>query len=283
MWPFSSAPKIPVLRLSGPIGMASPLRPSLSIALAAGAIERAFNYSKLPAVAIVINSPGGSPVQSNLIFKRIRQLSEEKKKKVYVFCEDVAASGGYFLAVAGDEIYADPSSVVGSIGVIAATFGFVEAINKLGIERRVYTAGDNKSILDPFKPAQEEDIARLKAIQLDIHEVFKNVVRSRRGDKLNGPDSELFSGAFWVAGKARELGLIDGISDVRTKMREEFGDKVVLHNIKLQSGGLLSRLRRPALSLPAVDDQALAGLRLEFAEDLVSTVEKRMLWQRYGF
>ncbi|MFY0612299.1 MAG: S49 family peptidase [Hyphomicrobiaceae bacterium] len=283
MWPFSSAPKIPVLRLSGPIGMASPLRPSLSIALAAGAIERAFNYSKLPAVAIVINSPGGSPVQSNLIFKRIRQLSEEKKKKVYVFCEDVAASGGYFLAVAGDEIYADPSSVVGSIGVIAATFGFVEAINKLGIERRVYTAGENKSILDPFKPAQEEDIARLKAIQLDIHEVFKNVVRSRRGDKLNGPDSELFSGAFWVAGKAQELGLIDGISDVRTKMREEFGDKVVLHNIKLQSGGLLSRLRRPSLSLPAVDDQALAGLRLEFAEDLVSTVEKRMIWQRYGF
>lgn len=283
MWPFSSAPKIPVLRLSGPIGMASPLRPSLSIASAAGAIERAFNHSKLPAVAIVINSPGGSPVQSNLIFKRIRQLSEEKKKKVYVFCEDVAASGGYFLAVAGDEIYADPSSIVGSIGVIAATFGFVEAINKLGIERRVYTAGDNKSILDPFKPAQEEDIARLKAIQLDIHEVFKEVVRSRRGDKLNGSESELFSGAFWVAGKAQELGLIDGITDVRTKMREEFGDKVVLQNIKLQSGGLLSRLRRPAMTLPAIDKEAPAGLRLEFAEDLVSTLEKRMLWQRYGF
>jgi len=282
MWPFSSAPKIPVLRLSGPIGMASPLRPSLSIASAAGAIERAFNHSKLPAVAIVINSPGGSPVQSNLIFKRIRQLSEEKNKKVYVFCEDVAASGGYFLAVAGDEIYADPSSIVGSIGVIAATFGFVEAINKLGIERRVYTAGENKSILDPFKPAQEEDIARLKAIQLDIHEVFKGVVRSRRGDKLNGPESELFSGAFWVAGKAQEMGLIDGITDVRTKMRELFGDKVVLQNIKLQSGGVLSRLRRPALSLPGVDEEALAGLRLEFAEDLVSTVEKRMLWQRYG-
>ncbi|MFT7574865.1 MAG: signal peptide peptidase SppA [Alphaproteobacteria bacterium] len=282
MWPFSSPPKIPVLRLSGPIGMASPLRPSMSLATLAGPIERAFNYSKLPAVAVVINSPGGSPTQSNLIFKRLRQLSEEKKKKVYVFCEDVAASGGYFLAVAGDEIYADDSSIVGSIGVIAASFGFVEALNKLGIERRVYTAGENKSILDPFKPAQEVDIERLKSIQLDIHEVFKGVVRSRRGDKLKGPESELFSGAFWVAGKAQELGLIDGITDVRTKMRELFGDKVVLHNIKLQSGGLLSRLRRPSLQASALDDAASGGLRLEFAEDLVSTVEKRMLWQRYG-
>jgi signal peptide peptidase SppA len=283
MWPFSTAPKIPVLRLTGPIGMASPLRPSLSLSAVAGPIERAFNYSKLPAVAVVINSPGGSPVQSNLIFKRLRQLSEEKKKKVYVFCEDVAASGGYFLAVAGDEIYADPSSIVGSIGVIAASFGFVEAIQKLGIERRVYTAGENKSILDPFKPARPEDIERLKMIQLDIHEVFKGVVRSRRGDKLKGPESELFSGAFWSAGKAQELGLIDGITDVRTKMRELFGHKVVLHNIKLQSGGLLSRLRRPMGSVAGIDSEGIDSLRLEFAEDLVSTLEKRMLWQRYGF
>jgi signal peptide peptidase SppA len=283
MWPFSTAPKVPVLRLTGPIGMASPLRPSLSLSAVAGPIERAFNYSKLPAVAVVINSPGGSPVQSNLIFKRLRQLSEEKKKKVYVFCEDVAASGGYFLAVAGDEIYADPSSIVGSIGVIAASFGFVEAIQKLGIERRVYTAGENKSILDPFKPAQPEDIERLKMIQLDIHEVFKGVVRSRRGDKLKGPESELFSGAFWSAGKAQELGLIDGITDVRTKMRELFGHKAVLHNIKLQSGGLLSRLRRPMGSVAGIDSEGIDSLRLEFAEDLVSTLEKRMLWQRYGF
>lgn len=282
MWPFSSAPKIPVLRLSGTIGMAAPLRPSMSIASLAGPIERAFNYSKLPAVAVVINSPGGSPVQSNLIFKRLRQLGQEKEKKVYVFCEDVAASGGYFLAVAGDEIYADPSSIIGSIGVIAASFGFVEAIEKLGIERRVYTAGENKSILDPFKPAQPEDIARLKEIQLDIHEVFKGVVRSRRGDKLKGPESELFSGAFWSAGKAQELGLIDGITDVRTKMRELFGEKVVLHNIKLQAGGLLSRLRRPSLSAAGGTAEGLPGLRLDIAEDLVSTAEKRLLWQRYG-
>lgn len=282
MWPFSSAPTIPVLRLSGPIGMAAPLRPSMSLASLAGPIEKAFTYSKLPAVAIVINSPGGSPVQSNLIFKRLRQLGEEKNKKIYVFCDDVAASGGYFLAVAGDEIYADPSSIVGSIGVIAASFGFVEAIEKLGIERRVYTAGENKSILDPFKPAQPEDIARIKEIQLDIHEVFKGVVRARRGEKLNGSESELFSGAFWSATKAQQLGLIDGISDVRTKMRELFGEKVVLHNIKLQTGGLLSRFRRPSIDALSGPCEASSGLRLDFAEDLVSALEKRMLWQRFG-
>jgi signal peptide peptidase SppA len=282
MWPFSSAPKIPVLRLTGPIGMASPLRPSLSLASSVSAFERAFSYSKLPAVVVIINSPGGSPVQSNLMFNRLRQLADEKKKKIYVFCEDVAASGGYYLAVAGDEIYADPSSIVGSIGVIAASFGFVEAINKLGIERRVYTAGENKSILDPFKPAQAEDIARLKSIQLDIHEVFKGVVRARRGAKLVGDDAELFSGAFWSAAKAQELGLIDGLADPRTKMRELFGDKVVLHNIKLQTGGLLSRLRRPMLGQSGFDEASLDGFRLEFAEDLVSTLERRMLWQRYG-
>lgn len=282
MWPFSSIPKIPVLRFTGPIGMAAPLRPSLSLGSAASAMERAFKYSKLPAVVVVINSPGGSPVQSNLIFQRLRQLADEKEKKIYVFCEDVAASGGYFLAVAGDEIYADPSSIVGSIGVIAASFGFVEALQKLGIERRVYTAGESKSILDPFRPAKEEDIARLKAIQTDIHEFFKGIVRSRRGDKLNGPDSELFSGAFWSAEKAHEIGLIDGISDVRTKMRELFGEKVQLHNIRLQSGGLLTRLRRPMLGVGPSAPDLPAHVRLDFAEDLVSTLEQRMLWQRYG-
>lgn len=281
MWPFSSSPKVPVLRLSGPIGMSSGFRPGLSLATTAGPIERAFTASKTPAVAIVVNSPGGSPVQSNLIFKRIRQLAQENEKKVYVFCEDAAASGGYFLAAAGDEIYADESSIIGSIGVIAATFGFVEAIDKLGIERRVYTAGENKSILDPFKPAREEDIARLKAIQLDIHEAFKNVVKSRRGDKLNDIDGDLFSGAFWSAAKAQERGLIDGISDVRTKMREIYGDKVTLKLIKLQSGGLLARLRRPLMQSSDIE-AAADGFRRDFAEDLVSAVERRMLWQRYG-
>jgi len=262
--------------------MAAPLRSSLSIATAASAIERAFAASKTPAVAVVINSPGGSPVQSNLIYRRIRQLATEKKKKVYVFCEDVAASGGYYLAVAGDEIYADPSSIVGSIGVIAASFGFVEAIDKLGIERRVYTAGENKSILDPFRPAKHEDIERLKSIQTDVHEVFKGIVKQRRGEKLNDIDGDLFSGAFWSAEQAAARGLIDGLSDVRTKMRELFGDKVRLRQIKLQTGGLLSRLRRPMIAAPSFDGDDLSSMRLEFAEDLVSTIEKRMLWQRYG-
>ncbi len=273
MWPFSSPPKIPVLQLNGPIGMASPLRPGLSLASAAGALERAFSYSKQPAVVIVINSPGGSPVQSSLLFKRMRQLAEEKEKKIYVFCEDVAASGGYYLAVAGDEIYADPSSIVGSIGVIAAGFGFVDAIEKLGIERRVYTAGENKSILDPFRPENPDDIARLKTIQLDVHEVFKDVVRERRGDRLKADNPEIFTGAFWSAGRAEELGLIDGITDMRTKMRELFGDKVVLRNIRMQSGGLLARLRR----LPSTETDTAT-----LTDNLVASIEHRVLWQRYG-
>ena len=158
MWFFGQGPVVPVLRFTGPIGVAVPLRPGLSIAHAAGAIEKAFEMSKCPAVAIVINSPGGSAVQSNLIFRRIRQLAEEKKKTVYIFCEDVAASGGYYLAVAGDEIYADASSIVGSIGVIFSGFGFVKAIEKLGIERRVYTAGIAKDALDPFRPERPEEV-----------------------------------------------------------------------------------------------------------------------------
>jgi signal peptide peptidase SppA len=260
--------------------MATPLRPGLSLAVAAAAIERAFSLSKVPAVALLINSPGGSPVQSNQIFRRIRQLAKEKKKKVFVFCEDVAASGGYYLAVAGDEIYADPSSIVGSIGVISASFGLDKAIAKLGIERRVYTAGLNKSQLDPFQPENPVDIERLKTIQRDIHDVFIGIVKDRRAGKLRGADQDLFSGAFWSASQALELGLIDGITDIRTKMRELFGDKVSLRVVPLSSGGLLSRLRR----VPASD---IAGMLaspggLAIAEDLVSAVESRALWARYG-
>jgi signal peptide peptidase SppA len=196
--------------------MATPLRPGLSLAAVAGPIEKAFSASKLSSVAVLINSPGGSPVQSNLIFKRIRQLAAEKQKRVYVFCEDVAASGGYFLAIAGDEIYADPSSIVGSIGVVSAGFGFDKAIEKLGIDRRVYTAGMSKSTLDPFQPEKPEDVARIKAIQKDIHETFIALVKERRGARLAATDDELFSGAFWSGPKALQLGLIDGISDVRS-------------------------------------------------------------------
>ena len=277
MWPFARKPVVPVLRFSGPIGMATPLRPGLSIAGVAGTIEKAFSLSKLPTVAILINSPGGSPVQSNLIFKRIRQLAEEKEKKVYVFCEDVAASGGYFLSIAGDEIYADPSSIVGSIGVISQGFGFVDAIEKLGIERRVYTAGLSKSTLDPFLPEKPEDIARLKAIQNDVHDVFIGLVKERRAGKLKAPDAELFSGAFWSGPKAMELGLIDGISDVRSKMQALHGKDVRLQVVEPPKTGLLGRLRRFAPAVAGTDAGGLA-----FADDLVSAIETRALWSRFG-
>jgi signal peptide peptidase SppA len=277
MWPFTRKPVVPVLRFSGPIGMVTPLRPGLSIAGVAGTIEKAFSLSKLPTVAILINSPGGSPVQSNLIFKRIRQLAQEKEKKVYVFCEDVAASGGYFLAIAGDEIYADPSSIVGSIGVISASFGFVEAIDKLGIQRRVYTAGLSKSTLDPFLPEKPEDIARLKAIQNDVHDVFIGLVKERRAGKLKAPDAELFSGAFWSGPKAMDLGLIDGISDIRSKMQALHGKDVRLHVVDPPKTGLFGRLKRLS---PSVLGNGAGGLA--FADDLVSAIETRALWSRFG-
>jgi signal peptide peptidase SppA len=276
MWPFSRTPVVPVLRFSGPIGMATPLRPGLSLASYAGAIDKAFSLSKLPGVAVVINSPGGSPVQSNLIFKRIRQLAAEKNKKVYVFCEDVAASGGYFLAIAGDEIYADPSSIVGSIGVVSRSFGFVELIDKIGVERRVYTAGANKNQLDPFLPENPEDIERLKSIQKDVHDVFIGLVKERRLGKLKAPDDELFSGAFWSAAKAVEFGLIDGIIDIRSKMQDVFGNKVRLKVVEPERGGLLSRLRR------APGASGLGNGGLAFADDLVSAIEARTLWSRFG-
>ena len=280
MWPFSRNPVVPVLRFNGPIGLATPLRPGLSIATTADAIHQAFKASKTPAVAIIINSPGGSPVQSSLIYKRVRHLAEETGKAVYVFCEDVAASGGYYLAAAGDEIYADASSIIGSIGVISAGFGFTEAIDKLGIERRVYTSGDSKSQLDPFQPENEDDIERLKAVQRDIHDAFIGVIKERRGAKLSAPDKEVFSGAFWSAQKAQEVGLIDGISDVRAKMREVFGDKVRLKLISSARPGLLGMFKRQ----PGVTDHTNDAGELpdQIANSLISAIESRMLWSRFG-
>jgi signal peptide peptidase SppA len=277
---FSRKPVVPVLRFSGPIGMATPLRPGLAISSTAGAIEKAFALSKLPTVAIVINSPGGSPVQSHLIFSRIRQLAREKNKRVYVFCEDVAASGGYFLALAGDEIYADPSSIVGSIGVISATFGLDKFIERYSIERRVYTTGENKGALDPFQPEKPEDIARLKNLQRDIHEVFTGIVRERRAAKLRGDEAELFSGAFWSAQKALEYGLIDGLADIRAKMQALHGEDVRLKTVPLSQGGFLSRFRRLQLLKNTSADGF--GLPPSLADDLVSAVETRALWSRFG-
>jgi len=277
---FSRNPVVPVLRFTGPIGMATPLRPGLALASVAGAIEKAFSLSKLPTVAVVVNSPGGSPVQSNLIFSRIRQLAKEKEKRVYVFCEDIAASGGYFLAVAGDEIYADASSIVGSIGVISAGFGLDKLIERFGIERRVHTAGKDKGALDPFRPERPEDVTLLKSLQRDVHEVFIGVVKERRAGKLNGAEEDLFSGSFWSAGKARELGLIDGIADLRSKMQELHGHKVRLKAVPLAAGGLLSRFRRlPGFQSITNDGFAFAP---SFADDLISAVETRALWSRFG-
>ncbi len=276
MWPFSRRPFVPVLRFHGPIGMATPLRPGLTLGAYANAIEKAFLVSKLPAVAVIVNSPGGSPVQSNLLFKRIRQLAAEKKKRVYVFCEDVAASGGYFLAIAGDEIYADPSSIVGSIGVVSRGFGFVDLLDRIGVERRVYTAGTNKNQLDPFLPEDPDDVARLKSIQQDVHDIFIGLVKERRLGKLQAPDTELFSGAFWSAARAVEFGLVDGIADIRSKMQDIFGEKVRLKVIEPEKPGLLARLRRTPGAIGSYPPA------LAFADDLVSAVEARTLWSRFG-
>mgnify|MGYP000930301362 CR=1 FL=1 len=278
---FNRSPVVPVLRFNGPIGMATPLRPGLALASVAGALDKAFSFSKLPTVAISINSPGGSPVQSNMIFNRIRQLAVERNKRVYVFCEDVAASGGYYLAVAGDEIYADPSSIIGSIGVISAGFGFDKLIERFGIDRRVYTAGKDKGTLDPFRPEKQDDVEHLKALQRDVHDVFMGVVKARRAGRLKGPEHELFSGSFWSAAKAVDYGLIDGITDMRSKMQALHGPKVRLRVVPLSPGGLLSRFRR----LPGLESGWISGgfaLRGLIAEDVISAVEARSLWSRFG-
>lgn len=273
-----SRPLVPVLRFSGAIGVNSPFKQGLALATVASAIEKAFTMRGAKAVAIQINSPGGSAVQSTLIFKRIRALAEEKDLKVYVFAEDVAASGGYMLACAGDEIYADESSIVGSIGVIAAAFGFPGLMEKIGVERRVYTAGKNKDTLDPFLPEKAADVKRIKAIQLDIHEAFIDLVKSRRGDKLDKADIELFTGEFWGGKKALELGLIDGISDVRTKMREVFGENVRF-KLMAPSTSWLRRKRSVSFGTGGFDFRLWPeGL----TADVLSTIEARALWSRFG-
>lgn len=269
---------IPVLRLTGTIGAATPLRQGLSLAACASAIDRAFSISA-PAVAIQINSPGGSPVQSRLIYERIRTLATEKSRKVFVFSEDVVASGGYMLACAGDEIYADASSIVGSIGVVSASFGFVDLINRIGVERRVYTSGENKFQLDPFKPENPEEITRLKRIQQIVHEDFIALVKERRGTKLNDPANSLFTGEFWSGRQALELGLIDGIMDIRTKMRALYGEDVRLKLISTERG--LFRRRSTGVGTLLGGSVGLPSPR-GFADDLISALEERAIWARFG-
>jgi signal peptide peptidase SppA len=274
-------PVVPVIRLTGVIGFSTPLRPGLSIAGVARMLDRAFGVRNAKAVALAINSPGGSAVQSHLIYRRIRALADEKKLPVIAFVEDVAASGGYMIACAADEIVCDPASIVGSIGVIGATFGFPEAIKKLGVERRVYTAGEHKSTLDPFLPENEHDVARLKAIQQDIHGMFIGLVRERRGERITGPEDTVFSGEYWVAKTAKDLGLVDRLGDVRSFLRERFGEDVVMPPVPAERS-LFGR------RTPGVIGIAPAG-RLGFgvepyglAEDVISALEARAIWARFG-
>ncbi len=268
-------PTISVVPLVGAIGVMGRMRGGLNLASVASRLERAFSLKGVKAVALAINSPGGSPVQAALIANRIRSLAADKKLPVYAFAEDVAASGGYILALAGDDIYADESSIVGSIGVISSGFGFDQVLDRIGVERRIYTSGDKKGMLDPFKPESPQDVARLKALQKEIHRNFKNLVRERRGTRLKGTTRKLFSGEFWTAGPALELGLIDGIGDLRSVMREEFGDKVRFRHFGAQRSWLRTRLR---LGEMLAGEQAPGA----WADDLLAALEARALWTRFG-
>jgi signal peptide peptidase SppA len=260
--PFrKQGPVIPVVRLHGVI--AAETRPGrLNIEGVAPLLDRAFRMSG-DTVAIIVNSPGGSAVQSRLISKRIRDLAAEHEKHVLVFVEDAAASGGYFIATAGDEIIADPSSIVGSIGVIFAGFGFPRALDKLGVDRRVHTSGRNKSTMDPFLPEKPEDVERIKQLESEIHQVFIDWVKSRRGGKLTAPDDQLFTGEFWSGLRGRELGLVDAVGDLHETLRSRFGERVRLRVIEPKRG---------LFQLP----------RLGIAADVAATLEDRTVWSRFG-
>tara|TARA_Y100001970_G_scaffold6645_1_gene7647 strand:- start:3706 stop:4512 length:807 start_codon:yes stop_codon:yes gene_type:complete len=264
---FKKKKIIPHIKLSGVIGNVGKFKQGIDFASQEEIIKKAFSIKKAPAVAISINSPGGSPVQSHLIHDYIRHMAKKNKKKVIIFAEDVAASGGYLIACSGDEIYANQSSIIGSIGVIYSSFGFTELINKIGVQRRVYTAGKNKSTLDPFTEEKKEDIERLKNIQLDLHKDFIDVVEASRSTKLKKDEGiELFSGEFWSGRKAKELGLIDGIGNADQIIREKFGEDVVIKKFQKSKGWLAKKL-----SSESNTDQ------------VISIMEERSIWQRYGF
>ena len=269
---------VPVVRLSGVIGAVTPLRPGMTLGSVAKILDRAFSTRNAKAVALVINSPGGSPVQSRQIYLRIRQLSAEKKLPVLVFVEDVAASGGYMIACAGDEIFCDPSSILGSIGVVGGTFGFHELIKKIGVERRLYTAGEHKASLDPFLPEDPEDVARLKSLQREIHAIFIALVKEGRTGRLKGDESKLFSGEYWAGETSVQMGLADGIGDLRSVLKARYGDKVAMPVIAQPTGLLSGLLGRKSAGTIGVAN-GLAGL----PEELISALETRAIWARYGF
>jgi signal peptide peptidase SppA len=262
-------PLVGVLRLEGVIGRsAGPGRQGLTLSGCEKSIAKLFYNKRLKAVALEINSPGGSPVQSALIAKRIRDLADEKELPVIAFCEDVAASGGYWLACAADEIYADANSIVGSIGVISAGFGFADLIERFGIERRVYSTGPRKGMLDPFQDEKPEDVDRLRELHDDIFRNFKDHIRQRRGDRLLATDDALFTGDIWTGREALEVGLIDGLAEMRSEMRKRHGDGVKFLRTEIRRG-LLSRFRGGARS-------ALDPARL------ISALDEWALWKRFG-
>jgi signal peptide peptidase SppA len=270
-FPGHGVPVVPVVRLSGTIGRISRFQSGLTLTGTAGMLRKAFSIAQAPAVALVINSPGGSPVQSHLIYKRIRTLADEKEKRVIVFVEDVCASGGYMIACAGDEIIADPASIVGSIGVVTAGFGFVEMMRKVGVERRVYTSGEAKVILDPFQPEKPEDVARLKSIQEEVHDHFIEIVRTRRGDVLaKDREQDIFSGQFWSGKTAVALGLADRIGDLRSILRETYGEKVRLKVFTTER----SLFGRRGVGIGSAIGAAFAGR-------LMAELDERALWERY--
>ncbi len=256
---WRDAPLVSVIRLAGVIGPGGALRGGLNLAGLEAPLRRLFHPRHQNAVALIVNSPGGTPVQASLIAARIRALADEHETPVLAFVEDVAASGGYWLACAADEIYADACSLVGSIGVITAGFGFQDLIGRFGVERRVHTAGHRKMLLDPFRPESEDDVARLTAIQHDVHAAFKDQVRSRRGDRLTGDEATLFSGEVWTAPRALALGLIDGLGHPDAVLRARYGPKVRLRRVGLGRGWLVRR-----------------------ADGLLAAAEHRLIWARYG-
>ncbi|MCK3775673.1 S49 family peptidase [Ensifer sesbaniae] len=268
---------VPVVRLHGAImAGGGQFRPVLNLATAAPLLEKAFAVKDAPAVAISVNSPGGSPVQSRLVYQRIRDLAEEKKKRVLIFVEDVAASGGYMIALAGDEIIADPTSIVGSIGVVSGGFGFPELLKKIGVERRVYTAGENKVMLDPFQPEKERDIAFLKHLQLDIHDTFIQMVKARRGQML-ADDPDIFTGLFWTGRRGLELGLIDGLGDLRGEVKKRYGEKARLELIQPVRSFFGRRQTGAAVAGAIVEPLAASA-----ATGLAEAIEERALWARFG-
>ncbi|WP_310621046.1 S49 family peptidase [Flexibacterium corallicola] len=269
-------PTVPVVRLQGAIGTSSTImRKDLNLSSVEDALDSAFKMKDAPAVALIVNSPGGSPVQSNLIYKRIRSLAEEHDKDVLVFVEDLAASGGYMIALAGDDIYVDSSSIIGSIGVVSAGFGFTELINKVGIQRRVYTAGDKKVTLDPFSPENSSDIDHLKGLQKEVHETFIDLVKSRRGSVLSD-DPDLFSGLFWAGQKAKDLGLVDDIGDIRGVLKKRYG-KDTKTEIMGEKRGILSRVMTKSYF-----PHHIGSVTEKLPAATLSTLEERSLWARFG-